>query len=156
MHGAGPGAAAVGDARLAPGEVRRQRHADDDRLLQVRRPVRHPHRTRLTKTLRLRPLAGPGACRQGQGADPDQRPGARFRSSHRGGFAAAGDRRAHRCRVSGIPFLRIWARRCRAVFLEAHRVCAIGCADRTCTPRRRAHCVRARFVVDQSSGRPGD
>ena len=64
--GARPGAAAVGDARLAAGEVRRQRHADDDQVLQVRRPLRHPP-ARDRQALRVRPVQPAGACRQGQG-----------------------------------------------------------------------------------------
>ena len=43
-HGPGPGVAAVGDPRLAAGEVRRQRHADDDQVLQCGGQfVTHPH-----------------------------------------------------------------------------------------------------------------
>jgi flagellar transcriptional activator FlhC len=38
----GPGAAAVGDPRLAPGQVHRQRHVDDDQVQQVQWPLRHP------------------------------------------------------------------------------------------------------------------
>ena len=64
--GPGPGAAAVGHARLAPGEVRRQRHADDDQVLQVRRPLRDPS-ARDRQALRLRPVQPAGARRQGQG-----------------------------------------------------------------------------------------
>ena len=70
---AGPGAAAVRDARLAPGEVRRQRHADDDQVQQVRRPLRDPP-ARDRQALRLRPVQPAGARRQGQAgrcaADP--------------------------------------------------------------------------------------
>ena len=40
--GARPGGAAVRHARLAPGEVHRQRHAQHDQVLQVRRPLRDP------------------------------------------------------------------------------------------------------------------
>ena len=65
IAGAGPGAAAERHPRLAPGEVRRQRHADDDRVQQVRRPLRHPP-ARDRPPLRLRPVQPAGARRQGQ------------------------------------------------------------------------------------------
>jgi hypothetical protein len=57
------------DPRLAPGEVRRQRHAHDDQVQQVRRPLRHPS-ARDRPPLRVRPVQPAGACRQGQGATP--------------------------------------------------------------------------------------
>ena len=65
-HGAGPRAAAVDHARLAPGALRRQQHADDDQVLEVRRPVRH-RAVRDRPPLRLRPVRAAGARRQGQG-----------------------------------------------------------------------------------------
>ena len=68
--GPGPRGAALGDARLAPGQVRRQRHADHDEVLEVRRPVRDPS-ARDRPTLRMRPVQPAGACRQGQGGRRD-------------------------------------------------------------------------------------
>jgi hypothetical protein len=73
---AGAGAAAVGHPRLAAGEVRRQRHADDDQVQQVRRPLRDaPARDR--PPLRVRPVQSAGACRQGSQCrrDPPARHG---------------------------------------------------------------------------------
>ena len=63
---AGPRGAAVGHARLAPGQVRRQRHADDDQVLEVRRSLRDAS-ARDRQALRLRPVLPAGARRQGQG-----------------------------------------------------------------------------------------
>ena len=60
----------VGDPRLAPGQVRRQRHADHDEVLEVRRPVRDPS-ARDRPTLPVRPVQPAGACRQGQGGRRD-------------------------------------------------------------------------------------
>ena len=64
ITGSGSGAAAVGHARLAAGEVHRQRHADDDQVLQVRRPLRDPS-ARDRPALRVRPVQPARACRQG-------------------------------------------------------------------------------------------
>ena len=49
-HGPGPRVAAVGDPRLAPGEVRRQRHADDDQVLAAAAASSSPIRTRSPST----------------------------------------------------------------------------------------------------------
>ena len=57
-------------ARLAPGQVRRQRHADDDPVQQVRRPLRDAS-ARDRPPLSVRPLQSAGACRQGQGGRRD-------------------------------------------------------------------------------------
>ena len=62
----GAGTHAQRHARLAAGEVRRQRHADDDQVLLMQRPFRDPP-ARDRQALRVRLVPPAGTCGQGQG-----------------------------------------------------------------------------------------